>query len=312
MTLPADAKFEVAVSEDVAVWDVSHLLEHGPGQYRQRDPKAIIRLYVHKSGADGPNGFKGAEGMARFCTRPKPAGREWPGAPYQFWLPRAPDRDEDGRACIYRTQRDDLRSFHTGGAANEHGIGVCLQGAYDGEWDLLSTGRPRVEVEPTHVQKTMLAVFIMWAEGPMGYDLAAKVDATGIWLSGHWEADRFGGHAKKVCPGDWARQYVIDRRGVPGTIGPRPTVFILPERGELLVSAPSTRDLQRALDQLGFDPGPIDAIFGYRSRFALERFQKAEGLVADGWYGPRTADALLLALRAKGISKQDDWERKVP
>lgn len=306
--VPSEARFEVTVASDVAIWDVVSLLPKGPGEYRFRDPASIVRLYVHKSGADGPPGFKGAEVMASYCTRAKPSGRGWPGAPYHFWIPRDPDKDLFGRYAIYRTQRDGARSFHTGGAANEHGLSACLQGAYDGQWDLLSTGRPRIEIEPTDIQKRMFSALVDWCATGAHYALVGKSDP---WLSGHWEADRFGGHSKPVCPGDWARAWVMNYRKSKEsdaftTVGP-----IEPVKGELYVEKPSVKDLQRALKQLGHDPGPIDGIWGFRSRIALERFQLAEGLEPDGWYGQRSANALLLALRAKGISKQDAWERKV-
>jgi hypothetical protein len=45
---------------------------------------------------------------------------------------------------------------------------------------------------------------------------------------------------------------------------------------------------QTALQQLGFDPGPIDGIAGPRTRAAVEAFQCAEELSVDGIVGPQT------------------------
>jgi peptidoglycan hydrolase-like protein with peptidoglycan-binding domain len=48
------------------------------------------------------------------------------------------------------------------------------------------------------------------------------------------------------------------------------------------------RELQRELRQRGFRPGPIDGLFGPRTRRAVIRFQRAESLAVDGIAGPRT------------------------
>jgi peptidoglycan hydrolase-like protein with peptidoglycan-binding domain len=52
------------------------------------------------------------------------------------------------------------------------------------------------------------------------------------------------------------------------------------------------RRLQRRLAAAGFDPGPIDGLYGPRTAAATERFQATTGLAADGVAGPRTLVAL--------------------
>ena len=58
-----------------------------------------------------------------------------------------------------------------------------------------------------------------------------------------------------------------------------------------------TRDLQSNLAEVGFDPGPIDGVFGPKTASAVARFQVAcalpgHNLVVDAIPGPRTSSAL--------------------
>ncbi|ADY57486.1 Peptidoglycan-binding domain 1 protein [Syntrophobotulus glycolicus DSM 8271] len=54
----------------------------------------------------------------------------------------------------------------------------------------------------------------------------------------------------------------------------------------------SVRELQTLLSNHGFNPGPIDGIFGPRTRAAVVSFQTSKGLSPDGIVGPRTWAAL--------------------
>jgi lytic murein transglycosylase len=49
---------------------------------------------------------------------------------------------------------------------------------------------------------------------------------------------------------------------------------------------------QRALASLGFDPGAADGLVGLKTRDALRAWQKARGLVADGYLSPDTVRRL--------------------
>ena len=58
-------------------------------------------------------------------------------------------------------------------------------------------------------------------------------------------------------------------------------------------SALHTREAQRLLKDLGYDPGPIDGDYGRRTADAVRAFQKANGQVVDGW----VSESLLKKLR---------------
>ena len=51
---------------------------------------------------------------------------------------------------------------------------------------------------------------------------------------------------------------------------------------------PEVKDLQEALEALGFSPGKIDGIFGAATEKAVKAFQASVGIDADGIVGPIT------------------------
>mgnify|MGYP001560479080 CR=1 FL=1 len=54
--------------------------------------------------------------------------------------------------------------------------------------------------------------------------------------------------------------------------------------------------LQQSLAAIGYNPGPIDGIFGPKTEAAVKLFQKAKGLVVDGIVGGSTWTAIYNAL----------------
>ncbi len=54
-------------------------------------------------------------------------------------------------------------------------------------------------------------------------------------------------------------------------------------------------NLQQRLTELNYSPGPVDGIYGPKTRDAVTAFQQASGLQADGLAGERTAAALRLS-----------------
>jgi len=77
---------------------------------------------------------------------------------------------------------------------------------------------------------------------------------------------------------------------VPVTSSPPPTqpcpLLAIGARGA------SVTELQNLLVRNGFNPGPIDGIFGQRTQAAVMAFQRSKGLVVDGIVGVMTWTAL--------------------
>ena len=60
----------------------------------------------------------------------------------------------------------------------------------------------------------------------------------------------------------------------------------------------SVTDLQKALNQLGYDAGTADGNYGAATTAAVSAFQKDKGLTEDGVAGPTTLAAINTALAA--------------
>jgi len=58
------------------------------------------------------------------------------------------------------------------------------------------------------------------------------------------------------------------------------------------MSGATVKAIQRGLRQAGFNPGPVDGVFGPQTQAAVLGFQATRGLIPDGEVGPRTAKAL--------------------
>jgi len=65
------------------------------------------------------------------------------------------------------------------------------------------------------------------------------------------------------------------------------------------------KKVQRALEQAGFDPGPIDGELGPRTDQALQAFQRANGLEPDGIVGVKTWTALSEYLEPGSLRAQE-------
>ncbi|MEU5716899.1 peptidoglycan-binding protein [Streptomyces sp. NPDC020403] len=63
------------------------------------------------------------------------------------------------------------------------------------------------------------------------------------------------------------------------------------------------RAVQQLLDTQGYEAGAVDGVFGPATKSAVQAFQTARGLTADGTVGPRTWTALLSAGTTPALAK---------
>ncbi|HET9044869.1 MAG TPA: peptidoglycan-binding domain-containing protein, partial [Burkholderiales bacterium] len=73
-------------------------------------------------------------------------------------------------------------------------------------------------------------------------------------------------------------------------------------------SSAAVREAQQALQQKGFDVGPIDGVMGPKTSAALREFQQAEGLKSSGRLDQQTLSALNVRadIRSSGASARDE------
>jgi peptidoglycan hydrolase-like protein with peptidoglycan-binding domain len=85
-----------------------------------------------------------------------------------------------------------------------------------------------------------------------------------------------------------------------GVVGPQTQTALQRPR-----SGPDpVRTLQRELRELGHEPGPIDGLYGPRTERAVVRFQRAQGLAADGVADSRTRRLLVAELRERRVDRE--------
>jgi len=80
---------------------------------------------------------------------------------------------------------------------------------------------------------------------------------------------------------------------------------------ELGDSGAKVKDLQEKLNQLGFNVGKIDGIFGPKTKAGVIAFQRSQSIAVDGIVGPQTLCTLEKAVEAKKILKAGDKGQEV-
>ena len=153
-------------------------------------------------------------------------------------------------------------------------------------------------------------------------DIRARLGALGFPTDGDPEA--VYGEATVRAARDFQRSRGLDPDGIvgPGTwralyeagyvLGDRLLDYRRPmARGE------DVAELQRRLNDLGFDAGKVDGVFGPATQHALRDFQHNRGIAEDGITGPQVLSELRLVSRdTEGTGREAinerEWLRSLP
>ena len=123
----------------------------------------------------------------------------------------------------------------------------------------------------------------------------------GLWVKAHRD------FSSTTCPGDVLYRFVqegcqlsvgdpsaIDWNAIAAFVnGLRASVASRPLSRRRRSRGVAVRAAQSRLRDRGFDPGPVDGVYGKKTRDAVKEFQRSLGVLkADGVIGVRTWDAL--------------------
>lgn len=188
---------EFYIDHHVRIVDISpQIARYLPSDPTRRDVSGIDKIFVHHSGFNGARGVNGALNSTRYVMK----FRDFEMPPYHYWLPQEPI--DDGEVVIYQLAPHDWRCWHTGGEANERGVGVVCQGNRNLRYS-------RDHQLPPH-QEIGLNALIPYLYGSA---LDNRVDLWhSDWLSWHSEGDRFGGRKKDACPGRFLQTWLAEYR----------------------------------------------------------------------------------------------------
>jgi N-acetyl-anhydromuramyl-L-alanine amidase AmpD len=197
------------------------------------------------------------------------------GAPHFAYHYGIRQKDDEGNKDGEIIQANDLSdiTWHTGGQ-NTSGVGVLLQGNFRG------TGYDLEGVSDGPTEKQMQSL-----EWLVNY-LVDFLRITPQDVYGHYH---FG---KPACPGYKASEWIEAYR-----------LRELHETAEKQARIRNVKDLQEALEILGYEPGKVDGIIGSQTMQAIRKFQREQQLVVDGVAGPQTKGRLITLLKAtrKGV-----------
>ncbi len=173
------------------------------------------------------------------------------------------------------------------------------QSSGNGSWVSVETsGRDGTAMTDAQVQT--VAELFAWGHQHYGWPLQLSEDPGTPGLGWHgMGGDGWGGHFN--CPGDARKAQrsevlrraalIVGGRFAPPPVGGAPAApgQYFPESIPLRLGCQGSHT---ALMQRTIGVNPADGYFGPGTKAALERFQAAHGLVADGIAGPLTASAL--------------------
>ena len=237
------------------------------GKFDKLNRSRVTGVVIHHSGVE--NGPKGSTAVKAFERHHM--GKGWDGIGYN-WLV-----DETG--TIFEGRGWDNRGAGTKGW-NSRSISVCFTG-----WGFH---------KPSDNALRSLQTVVDASEYHFG---------KGLWVSTHRKKSSKG---YTTCPGDWLGNWVENGMSIveaPDAVDWAAIIQFFKDLHEQVKKTPLSRPsrsrglpvrlVQGKLAERGFNPGPVDGVYGKKTRDAVKAFQRSLGVLkADGVIGVRTWDAL--------------------
>ena len=225
----------------------------GPAKpFRALSPGRVKGVVLHHSGVkDGPSGVAAVKAFESYHMDT----RKWDAIAYN-WL-------VDSSGAVFEGRGPGVRGAATKGW-NARSESVCYVG-----W-----GYDRV---PDVALKSIMAVID---------DVQLRYGGS-LWVRGHRDV------SSSTCPGRWLHDWLTDGarvdQGPPSDIDWAGIVAHLTALGGRVAASPlswrrrsrgeAVRAAQSRLRDRGYDPGPVDGIYGRRTAGAVKRFEKAMGFL---------------------------------
>jgi len=223
------------------------------GKFDRLNPARVTGVVIHHSGVE--NGPRGSDAVKAFERHHM--GKGWDGIGYN-WLV-----DETG--TIYEGRGWANRGAGTKGW-NSRSISVCFTG-----WGFKSVPEKSLE---------SLKIIVEAAEAHFG---------KGLWVSTHRKKSSKG---YTTCPGDWLGDWVENGMGTsqaPDRVNWAAIIQFFKDLHEQVKKTPLSRPsrsrglpvrlVQGKLAERGFNPGPVDGVYGKKTGDAVREFQRTQGFL---------------------------------
>jgi hypothetical protein len=176
------------------------------------------------------------------------------------------------------------------GCVNDNGNPATTE-AYTGAWVTDSANRgTRVPIGQAAATVGGIVLRFPPAPGKMGH--IAICDGTGKTIEAKGHA--FGVvedvvHGRRWDTGVMIPGIYYDTAVTAMAVTPPPKIY---REGVAGLVGDVVKQIQEQVKSLGFDPGPIDVIYGAKTAAAVAAFQTVQGMVPNGEVGPQTAGRL--------------------
>ncbi len=285
MLAAIEQRFGVQKEILVAVWGIESNYGAAMGSFNMFEALATLAY-------DGPRSDFGRrelldalrmEQQERFA--PAQMTSSWAGAfgqtqfiPSSF-LRYAVDGDGDGKRDLWRSPADALAS-----AANLLAQSGWERQASWGYQVVLPAGFP-YELADLDAPATITAWRTLGVRGFGGWELPVSAAQAAIYLPAGARGPAFivFDNFRTVLKYNNAASYALAVCTLADRLKGYPPIVAAWPRDELPLSRDERIAFQTDLKKLGFDPGALDGVLGRQGRAALRQYQKAHGLVPDGF-----------------------------